>query len=196
MVYERTRPTAPNASTLDGVSLDSDNRLPAAQTPTAPTADTISERTAAAGVTVDGVLLKDGGFTTTAKGLIGGEAEIDGALNHDGTTVGFYGVTPATRPAAYTQTYATATRTHANATSSDLTNDTGETPNTTIVSATSSVTGVNTVNEAAIVANFNDVNRNFSDIADQFNKLRADVLNLKQLVNQMIDDDQTLGLKQ
>jgi hypothetical protein len=36
----------------------------------------------------------DGGKATV------GEAEIDGALNHDGTTVGFYGVTPATRPGA------------------------------------------------------------------------------------------------
>jgi len=31
-----------------------------------------------------------------------GELEVDGALNHDGTTVGFYGVTPVTRPAATT----------------------------------------------------------------------------------------------
>ena len=29
-----------------------------------------------------------------------GDLELDGALNHDGTTVGFYGVTPTTRPAA------------------------------------------------------------------------------------------------
>lgn len=29
-----------------------------------------------------------------------GDLELDGALNHDGTTVGFYGVTPTTRPGA------------------------------------------------------------------------------------------------
>lgn len=31
-----------------------------------------------------------------------GTQVIDGALDHDGTTVGFYGVAPATRPAALT----------------------------------------------------------------------------------------------
>ena len=29
--------------------------------------------------------------------------EIDGALDHDGSTVGFFGTTPATQPAAYTR---------------------------------------------------------------------------------------------
>jgi hypothetical protein len=33
-----------------------------------------------------------------------GSIEIDGALNHDGTTVGFFGVAPATRPTTYTVT--------------------------------------------------------------------------------------------
>jgi len=31
--------------------------------------------------------------------LVDGNAEIDGALNHDGTTVGFYGTAPTTKPA-------------------------------------------------------------------------------------------------
>lgn len=39
--------------------------------------------------------------------------EIDGALDHDGTTVGFYGTVPVAISAPYTQTYSTATRTHA-----------------------------------------------------------------------------------
>lgn len=44
------------------------------------------------------------GTSATPLNLDGGkltcdEADIDGALNHDGTTVGFFGVTPATRPA-------------------------------------------------------------------------------------------------
>lgn len=47
-----------------------------------------------------------------------GEIEIDGALNHDGTTVGFFGVTPATRPTTYTVTNLTTDRAYdANATS-------------------------------------------------------------------------------
>ena len=33
--------------------------------------------------------------TGTNKALFGGEVEIDGALNHDGTTVGFFGTAPA-----------------------------------------------------------------------------------------------------
>lgn len=48
--------------------------------------------------------------TWTQKQTFSGEIEIDGALNHDGTTVGFYGVTPTTRPSAYTQTYSTTSR--------------------------------------------------------------------------------------
>lgn len=47
----------------------------------------------------------------TGKILVSGEVEIDGALNHDGTTVGLFGVAPVTRPTAYTQTYATADKT-------------------------------------------------------------------------------------
>lgn len=47
-----------------------------------------------------------------------GECEIDGALNHDGTTVGFFGVAPATRAAAYTVTNLTTDRAYdANASS-------------------------------------------------------------------------------
>jgi hypothetical protein len=46
---------------------------------------------------------------------LGRNAVIGGALDHDGTTVGFYGVAPAARPSAYTQTYATAARAHAQA---------------------------------------------------------------------------------
>lgn len=49
-----------------------------------------------------------------------GEIEIDGALNHDGTTVGFFGVTPATRPTTYTITNVTTDRAYdANATTLD-----------------------------------------------------------------------------
>lgn len=36
------------------------------------------------------------------KWFVAGELEVDGALNHDGTTVGFYGTTPATKPTALT----------------------------------------------------------------------------------------------
>lgn len=41
-------------------------------------------------------------FTMTPKLLCQNEIELDGALNHDGSTVGFYGVAPTTRPTALT----------------------------------------------------------------------------------------------
>lgn len=39
-----------------------------------------------------------------------GDLEVDGALDHDGSTLGFFGVTPAARAAAYTTANVTATR--------------------------------------------------------------------------------------
>jgi hypothetical protein len=52
--------------------------------------------------------------------LVGGELEVDGAFNHDGTTVGFYGVVPVVRSAAYTPTNVTTDRSYdANLTSLD-----------------------------------------------------------------------------
>jgi len=49
-----------------------------------------------------------------------GEVRMGGALNHDGTTVGFYGVTPVVRSSAYTVTNATTDRSYdANATTVD-----------------------------------------------------------------------------
>jgi hypothetical protein len=35
--------------------------------------------------------------------VVAGELAVDGALNHDGSTVGFYGVTPVTRQAVATR---------------------------------------------------------------------------------------------
>ncbi len=112
-----------------------------------------------------------------------GDVEIDGALDHDGTTVGFYGVTPATRPTAYTQTYATADKTHAAFTSADLTG------------ITSSTTGSALAEPGAAYVQA-EQQQNFRRIQDQFVALRADVADLKQLVNSVIDDLQTLGILQ
>lgn len=59
-------------------------------------------------------------ITSAGKVIVLNELEIDGALNHDGTTVGFYGVAPVTRPAAYTPTNVTTDRSYdANATTID-----------------------------------------------------------------------------
>ncbi len=57
---------------------------------------------------------------TNDKLLVDLELEVDGALNHDGTTVGFYGVAPTTRSSAYTPTNVTTDRSYdANATTLD-----------------------------------------------------------------------------
>ena len=57
---------------------------------------------------------------TDDKLIVALELEVDGALNHDGTTVGFFGVTPAVRPSAYTPTNVTPDRAYdANATTTD-----------------------------------------------------------------------------
>lgn len=55
--------------------------------------------------------------TSSGDGFFSGALEIDGDLNHDGANVGFYGVAPVARPAAYTPTNVTADRAYdANAT--------------------------------------------------------------------------------
>lgn len=99
---------------------------------------------------------------------------IDGALDHDGSTAGLYGVTPVARPAAYTQTYVTATRTHAAATADAV----AETAATNVAPW-----GYGSQAQADAVP-------------IEINDLRDDLLNLKQLVNQVIDDLQALGALQ
>lgn len=109
--------------------------------------------------------------TFTQKQTFGGEIEIDGDLNHDGVNAGVYGVPPVPRPAAYTQTYATADKVHAN-------------PTQTAVAATAATNvtpfGFTTAAQA-------------DDIRAQVNNARLDILDLKQLVNALIDDLQSQG---
>jgi len=57
---------------------------------------------------------------TDDKLLVTGELELDGALNHDGTTVGFYGTAPATQSTGWSATNVTTDKTFdANATTID-----------------------------------------------------------------------------
>ncbi len=59
-------------------------------------------------------------FQNGGKAIFTAEVELDGALNHDGSTVGFYGVTPVVRSSAYTPSNVSTDRTYnANATSID-----------------------------------------------------------------------------
>jgi hypothetical protein len=76
----------------------------------------------------------------------------------------------------FTQTYSTADRTLATPTSGDLVHSAvGGTANGTLVDCTASYS------EAA-------VEENFKELATAFNLLRADVLDLAQFVNGLVDD--------
>lgn len=104
-------------------------------------------------------------------------------INFNATNMGFYGVAGVARPSAYTQTYSTATRTHSNPTAVTLTDSTGGSANTTCVAVSGSGDDTN-------------INNNFADIIAQINALVADVANVKQLANSIIDDGQSQGLLQ
>lgn len=83
------------------------------------------------------------------------------------------------RAAAYTQTYSTADRTHAAPTAAALTvADGAGTNNNTIDAITDNASTIAAVQE----------------LADEINKLVADVADVKQLVNAVIDDLQTLNI--
>lgn len=104
------------------------------------------------------------------------------SINRATNQLGFFSATPATRPAAYTQTYSAASRTHPNATATTLTHTAvGGTADGTLIDCTSSYS------EAA-------VEENFKELATSVNLLIADVASLKQVVNQIIDDLETTGI--
>lgn len=128
-------------------------------------------------------------FKVTKAGAvtIGSTATITGDLDHDGTNVGFFGVTPAARPSALTQTYATATATHANPTAVALTDNSAGTANTTIQALAD---GTTYANDVAAIRN------NFADLAASDNAIIVDLANLKQFVNQIADQLQSLGILQ
>jgi len=87
--------------------------------------------------------------------------------------IGFFGVTAVVRPTAITQTYATASATHANVTQLD---------------APAGGTGV------AAGGWSTAANRNLAIVS--INAARADIANVKQVLNQVIDQLQALGLLQ
>lgn len=99
------------------------------------------------------------------------------------SNVGFYGTTPIARPAAYTQTYATATRTHSNLTSAALTDSSGGTADTTVQSIGTTYSQT-------------EVRNNFADLTAQINALRTDLANAKQIINSLTNDLQAFGLLQ
>ena len=83
------------------------------------------------------------------------------------------------RRSAYTQTYATADKTHSNPTAAALTVTDGAGTNDGTIAAITA--------DASVIAAV-------QELADQVNKLVADVADVKALSNSIIDDLQALGL--
>lgn len=121
---------------------------------------------------------------------------IGGALDHDGSTAGVFGVTPASRTAAFTQTYATADRTHAARTAAALTDSVAGSVGTTLSAIPDPALAPlsATVLRDDLVNNVLPKIRNaLSSIADQVNKERTDALDTAQLANSILDDLQIYG---
>ena len=98
---------------------------------------------------------------------------ITGAVAHTGTTVGFYGVTPVARPSAFTQTYSTATRMHSNPAAASV------------------------VASAVLITPFGlSSSAQVDNLVIAVNNLVSDMANVKQVLNQLIDDIQATGLVQ
>jgi hypothetical protein len=117
----------------------------------------------------DGVNMDMGTTTGTKIGLATNEK------------IGFWNATPVVRPSAYTQTYSTADKTHANFTSADITGITSSTTGSVLAEPSASYTQA-------------EMQQNFRRLQDQYNLLRADLADAKQVINSLIDDLQAMGL--
>lgn len=116
-------------------------------------------------------------FYVSGKISTSSEIEINGDLNHDGSNIGFYGVAPVARPAAYTQTYSTADRT-LNAYTSDP--------------ESSAYTGIDNLQAGTPYAQVTDLNA----LRVAYENLRAFVEDAVALLNSMLDDLQLNGIMQ
>ena len=99
---------------------------------------------------------------------------ITGNLAHSGTVAGFYGITPISRPVAYTQTYDITNRTHLGMTAAS-----SASPTLTLVSP------LGFSSSAQLQA-----------MSESINNLVVDMGNVKQVLNSILDDLQALGLLQ
>lgn len=113
--------------------------------------------------------------------------------------LGFFDVTPIVQPTAYTQTYSTTSRTVSNPTAVTLTDSTAGTANTTLQALPDPADTPATADALRddLVANLIPALRNnYADLAAQVNALVADVANVKQVQNSVIDDGQAYGFLQ
>mgnify|MGYP007122147199 FL=1 len=117
--------------------------------------------------------------TTTAAGITIKTNSTTRMEFGSGATIGVFGVTPATRASAYTQTYATATRTHSNPTATALTAASG--------------TADGTIDDVTAAHSQTILNNNFKELATQINALIVDVANVKQVLNSNINDHRAYG---
>lgn len=104
-------------------------------------------------------------------------------IGWSGAKIGVFGKAPVVRTGAYTQTYSTATRTHSNPTATALTDSSGGTADGTVAAAGASYNGTTQSN----------INNNFAEFATRINQLITDLANTKQLLNSVIDDQQSYG---
>lgn len=125
-----------------------------------------------AGPTFTGTVTLPGATITDATDLTI-SATTGTKIGQAGSKIGFYGVTPALRPTALTQTYSTASATHAAVTQ---------------VAAPAGGVGI------AAGGWSSAVNRDAA--ITSINAARTDIANLKNFVNQIVDQLQALGLLQ
>lgn len=142
-----------------------------ANTPAAATVTTLT----AQGVT--NVNVSNNVNTNINTGTSTGSVTIGGA----NASVGFFGATAVVKQATFTQTYATAATTVAAPTAAALTDSSGGTPAGTIADA----------GAAYDQTNQNDFR---ASISTRINQLVADLANLKQVQNALIDSNQAYGL--
>lgn len=117
-------------------------------------------------VTVPGATLSDGTDITIATGT-------GSKIGQSASKIGFFGVAPVARPSALTQTYSTTSATHANQTQ---------------LAAPAGGTG------ATAGAYNTAANRDL--LIASVNAARTDIANLKNFVNQIVDQLQALGILQ
>jgi hypothetical protein len=165
--------------------------------------DTTLYRSAADELTTDDALK-----VTLVLSALGGLSIADGTdvtigtttgskIGQAGSKLGFFGAAAIVKPGAYTQTYATADKTHANPTAAALTDNTAGAANTTLQALPDPADTPATADALRddVVANLIPALRNnYADLAASNNAIIADLADLKQLVNSIIDDLQALGL--
>lgn len=107
-------------------------------------------------------------------------------LGKAGSSIGQYGVTAVARPAAYTQSYASASRSHATPTASD--------PGAaTIADPADSPASVDALRDDLVANTIPNIRTALAALRTQITNLITDVANVKQVVNSVIDDHQTRG---